>query len=105
MFRTLLECPHCKRRIALEAARSEVSQPELSTTWKKVQLVYTVCPECRRDFRVAGERRAAVLLLVVIIGVFVAASFIDSWWPLVLGGTLLLLQKKVAQLLVRAERA
>ena len=105
MLRTLIECPHCKRRIALEEARTEIPQLELSTTWKKVQLVYTVCPECRRDFRVAGERRAAAILLAAVLGSFLTAHFVDSWWPFALGGALLLLQKKVVQFLVRAEHA
>ncbi|TLX20680.1 hypothetical protein [Thermomonas fusca] len=105
MFRTLLECPHCKWRIALEDARTEIPQPELSTTWKKVQLVYTICPECRRDFRVTGERRAAAILLMAVLASLLAANFMDSWWPLVLGSSLLLLQNKVKQLLIRAEHA
>ena len=105
MFRTLLECPHCQRRIALEDARTEIPQPELSTRWKTVQLVYTVCPKCGRDFRVSGERRAAVILLAAVLSAFLSANFVDAWWPLGLGGALLVLQKKVVQLLVRAEHA
>ena len=106
MFQTLLHCPNCGNEISLKEARTEVPIPELSTSNKKVQLVYTICPRCQRDFRVIGERRAAAILLGAFFGIVVCGFvfFKGSLWPLATAGALLLFQNKIVQLLIHAER-
>jgi len=103
MFRTLLNCPYCLNEIALEDARTEVPVPEESTWRKKVQWVYTVCPRCRRDFKVSGEKRTAIIVLVVVFSLLTLSFVVDSWLPLASVAAILLLQKKIMQLLIRAE--
>ena len=105
MFRILLNCPHCMRRIAIEDARTEIPQPELNTTWRKFQLVYTVCPECRRGFRVTGERLGAAVLLAAVFAALFSTLFFSSLWPFAVVGVLLVLQKKVMQLFIGAAHA
>ena len=105
MFKTIVHCPNCRNEIALEDARTELTPPGQSTWRRTVKLVYTVCPRCRRDFRVQGEKRAALAILVAFFGILAIGFFIHSWWPLVALGTLLLLQKKIMQLLIRAVHA
>ena len=106
MLKTLLDCPNCGNAISLEEARTEVPIPELSTAYRKVKWVYTICPRCRRDFQVAGEKRAAVIVLCAFFGLIVVGRvlFEGSWWPLATAFTLLLFQRKVVQVLIRAER-
>ena len=108
MFRTLICCPNCRNEISLEEARTTIPAvplPEQSTTFKKASLVYTVCPKCRRDFRVTGERSAALAVLVAVFLSLVSGFFLDSWVPLAVVALLLLFQRKITQILIRAEHA
>nr|CEN54960.1 putative integron gene cassette protein [uncultured bacterium]CEN54973.1 putative integron gene cassette protein [uncultured bacterium] len=105
MFQTFLSCPSCKSRITLESARTVVPQPELNTFNKSYQLVYTVCPRCGRDFRIIGEKKAAVLVLSGVGIALLSGYFIDSWWPLGVVALLLTFQRKIAQACIRAEHA
>jgi uncharacterized protein YbaR (Trm112 family) len=108
MFRTLICCPNCRNEISLEEARTTIPAvplPEQSTTFKTASLVYTVCPKCRRDFRVTGERSAALAILVAVFLSLVSGFFLDSWVPLAVVALLLLFQRKITQILIRAEHA
>jgi len=108
MFRTHIRCPHCRNEISLEEARTTIPAiplPEKSTTFNKVSLVYTVCPKCRRDFRVKGERLAASAILAIVFVLLGAGFFVDSWVPLGLVAATLIFQKKIMQTLIRAEHA
>ena len=108
MFRTNIRCPHCQNEISLEEARTTtpaIPLPEQSTTFKKVSLVYTICPKCRRDFQVKGERLAACAILALVFLSLGAGFFVDSWVPLGLVAATLLFQKKIMQTLIRAEHA
>ncbi|WP_157515217.1 hypothetical protein [Luteimonas abyssi] len=108
MFRTHLRCPHCRSEISLEEARSTIPAiplPGQSTTLKKVSLVYTVCPKCRRDFQVKGERLAAFVILVVVFLLLGVSFFVDSLIPLALAAATLIFQKKIMQTLIRAAHA
>jgi len=109
MFRTLLTCPNCQRKVSLEEARCVIPTiplPERSTTFKKAALVYTVCPECRRDIRVTGERTAAIAVLASVFALLAASLAMgDSWVPLALVAATLIGQKKIAQLFIRTHRA
>ena len=108
MFKTLLSCPNCRNEISLEEARAfipAVPLPEQSTTFRKASLVYTVCPKCRRDFRVAGERSAAFVVLGLAFLFLVGGFFMDSWIPLALAASILIFQRKIMQNLIRAEHA
>jgi|SRR5688500_15148366 len=108
MFRTLLRCPSCHNEISLDEARTTIPAipvPEQSTTFKKVSLVYTVCPKCKRDFRIRGERLAAAALLATVFLLLGSSFFADSWVPLLLVAVTLAFQKKIVQMFVRAEHA
>ena len=108
MFRTLIHCPNCRNEISLEEARTTIPTiplPEQSTTFKKVSLVYTVCPKCRRDFRIKGERSAATVILVIVLPLLGSSFVLDSWVPLILVAATLIFQKKIVQAIVRAEHA
>lgn len=108
MFRTLICCPNCSKEISLEEARTTIPAiplPDQSTTFKKTSLVYTVCPRCRRDFRVTGERSAAFAILVAVFLSLASGFFVDSWVPLAGVAIVLLFQRKIMQILIRAEHA
>ncbi len=108
MFRTLIRCPSCRNEISLEEARAvipAVPLPEQSTTFEKASLVYTVCPKCKRDFQVKGERLAASAILSVVFLLLTGSFFVDSWVPLALVAVTLIFQRKIVQTLVRAEHA
>jgi uncharacterized protein YbaR (Trm112 family) len=105
MFKTVLQCPNCRNDVSLESARTEIKLPDQSTGWKKAQLIYTICPRCSRDFRVRGERRASIIILCAFFGVLLVGFFSDSWWPLIIAAAILVLQKRLVQVLVRAEHA
>lgn len=105
MFRTLIRCPSCRNDISLEEARTTIPAvplPEQSTGFKKVSLVYTVCPKCRRTFRVKGERLAASAIVSIVFLLLGSSFFVDSWVPLGLVAATLILQRKIMQALIRA---
>lgn len=108
MFSTNLRCPYCRNDISLEDARSTIPaipNPELSTSFKKVSWVYTVCPKCRRDLQVKGERQAATVILCVVFLFLGIGFFVDSWVPVGLVAVTLIFQKKIMQTLIRVEHA
>ena len=108
MFRTLICCPNCRNEISLEEARTTIPAiqlPEQSTPFKKASLVYTVCPRCQRDFRVTGERSASLAIFVALFLSLASGFFVDSWLPLAVVAIVLLFQRKIMQILIRAEHA
>jgi hypothetical protein len=109
MLKTLLRCPNCQQRIALEDARTDVPVPEQSTPRKEVFLRYTVCPKCKVDFWVTGEKLGAAAILatffMLMFSSFYAQLFTLRILVLAAAFLLLLLQRKIVQLFIRTAHA
>ena len=75
-----LKCPNCSKSFKLNEARTEILQPEKSTADRKFYLVYTVCPNCKKDLDLTGERLGAGVVLAVFICVMIIFNVYSEYF-------------------------